>query len=135
MSRNDAPSGEYRLEFSYDAPRLTVRLIGNLAASLAASSAYWLRIGAEAKARGARQLLVLDELPSEVLAEADLPKLFEVIQHSGLRELQIAYVEGRADQMPQIEAVEMMGRERGYRVRVFSDAAEASLWLRYGEDA
>ncbi len=123
-----------QLEFAYAAPRLTVRLLGNVKASLAASSACWLDIADEARKRGASQLLVLDELPCDVLGDEDLPKLFEAIRGTGLLDLQIAYVEGRADQMPRIEAVEQMGRERGYRVRVFSDAPEAQLWLRYGED-
>lgn len=133
MSKPMPPRGGYRLEFSFEAPRLAVRLIGDAETSLALSSEYWLRIAQEARSRGASQLLVIDELPGEVLDEADLPKFFELVEESGLRDLRIAYVEGRADQMARIESVELMGRERGYRARVFSDAADASLWLRYGE--
>jgi hypothetical protein len=44
----------------------------------------------------------------------------------------MAYVEGRADQIPRIEYAELLARERGYTVRIFNNETDALVWLRHG---
>ncbi|WP_256645185.1 hypothetical protein [Thermomonas paludicola] len=124
----------YRLEFDFQPPLLTVRLLGAVAAeaNLAVTREYWLRIAERARECGAGQLLVLDELPGEVMGDADLARFFDEISGMGLERVQIAYVEGRLDQIPRIEYVEQLALERGYRARVFGNESDALLWLRYG---
>ena len=46
--------------------------------------------------------------------------------------LVMAYVEGRADQIPRIEYAELLARERGYTVRIFNNETDALVWLRHG---
>ena len=99
---------------------------------LAVSSAYWLRIAEELRATGASELLVIDGLQGEVMADADLERFFVLIEGSGLERARIAYVEARMDQMPRIEYAELMARERGYTIRMFSNETDAAVWLRHG---
>lgn len=122
----------YRLEFHFEAPRLTARIMVGRDTGLAVSSAYWLRIAEELRATGASELLVIDGLQGEVMSDADLERFFVLIEGSGLERARIAYVEARMDQMPRIEYAELMARERGYTIRMFSNETDAAVWLRHG---
>ena len=122
----------YRLELEYEAPRLCARVIGGTDTSLAVSSEYWLLIAAEVRASGARELLVLDAMQGEVMTPEDLEHFFEAISGRGLEQVRLAYVEGRADQIPRIEYAELMARERGYNIRMFNNENDAAVWLRHG---
>jgi hypothetical protein len=122
----------YRLEFQFEAPRLSARIAGGRDTGLAVSSAYWLRIAEEVRATGADELLVIDGLQGEVMCDADLERFFVLLQGSGLEHARIAYVEARMDQMPRIEYAELMARERGYTIRMFSNETDAVIWLRHG---
>lgn len=135
MGRSEALSGQgYRLELVFQGALLSVRLLGDaVQTTLARTHEYWARIAAKVDEYGAVQLLVLDELPGEVMSDADLLRFFDGIAGLGLDAVQIAYVEGRADQIARIEYVEQLALERGYRVRMFGNESEARLWLRYGE--
>ena len=125
---------EYRLEFEFEPPRLCARIVGGRDTGLAVSSAYWLRIAEELRAVDASELLVIDGLQGEVMTDADLERFFALIDGSGLERARIAYVEARMDQMPRIEYAELMARERGYTIRMFSNEADAAIWLRHGVD-
>jgi hypothetical protein len=130
-----APAGEgVHLGFEYQAPLLTVRLQGVVPpqATLEVTRTYWMQMAEEVAARRAGQLLVLDMLPGEVMDDEDLVRFFDNIAGLGLQAVQIAYVEGRADQVSRIEHAEQLALERGYRVRVFGNESDARLWLRYG---
>lgn len=124
----------YRLEFDFQPPLLAVRVQGTAVPAdvLALTRDYWTRIAQAVHQCGANQLLVLDELPVEVMGDADLLRFFDGVAGLGMQAVQIAYVEGRADQVARIEYVELLALERGYRVRMFGNEPEARLWLRYG---
>lgn len=122
----------YRLELDYEAPLLRASVSGGHDTGLAVSREYWLRILDHARACGASQLLVLDGMQGEVMGDEDLQRFFDAIEgrvHAGLR---MAYVEGRADQIPRIEHAELLARERGYTVRIFNNETDALVWLRHG---
>jgi hypothetical protein len=122
----------YRLELEYETPLLRARVIGGHDTSLAVSCEYWLRILRDVRARGASQLLVLDAMQGEVLGDDDLHRFFEAIEGKGLEGVRLAYVEGRADQIPRVERAELMARDLGYDVRIFNSESDASVWLRHG---
>ncbi|MFT4178515.1 MAG: hypothetical protein QM612_03505 [Thermomonas sp.] len=122
----------YRLEFEYEAPRLRVRIIGGEDTGHRVSVEYWLRIAEEVRARGAQQLLALDAMQGEAMGPEELQRFFDAISGHGLEQVRLAYVEGRLDQMSRIEYAELLARERGYDIRMFSNEAEAEVWLRYG---
>lgn len=124
----------YRLEFDYRPPLLTVNLRGDCETTLERTREYWLRISERANACGAEQLLVLDALPGEVMSDEDLVRFFDSVGTLGLEHIRVAYVEGRADQVPRVEYVELLALERGYRIRMFANEPDARLWLRYGGD-
>ena len=132
MSEARADGGAYRLEFDYEAPRLRVRVIGGMDTSLAVTSAYWLRIADEVRARGARELLVLDAMQGEVMVPEDIERFFTMIAGRGLEQVRMAYVEGRADQVARIEYAELVARERGFDARVFHNETDAAVWLSHG---
>ena len=122
----------YRLELEYEAPLLRARVIGGHDTSLAVTREYWFRILQEVRACGASQLLVLDGMQGEVLGDEDLRRFFDAIVGQGLEGVRLAYVEGRADQIPRVERAELMARELGYDVRIFNNPGDAVLWLRHG---
>ena len=134
MSLRDVAGAGYRLAFDFQPPLLVVHLSGEVEpdASLAVTSEYWTRIAQAVHASGAAQLLVLDRLPGEVIDDEALARFFDNVAGLGMEAVQIAYVEGRADQIPRIEYAEQLALERGYRVRVFGNESDARLWLRYG---
>ena len=123
----------YRLEFEYLAPQLRVRVVGGTDTGLAVSREYWLRILEEVRATGASQLLFLDAMQGEVMGDDDLARFFDAVEGKGLERVRLAYVEGRADQVPRIEYAELLARERGYDVRIFNNETDAAVWLRHGE--
>lgn len=124
----------YRLEFEFQPPLLTVHLRGMVSpeANLAVTTEYWRQIARTVREVGAGQLLVLDELPGEVMSDAELLRFFDSLAGLGLEAVQIAYVEARLDQVARIEYAQLLAQERGYRVRAFANEPEARLWLRYG---
>ena len=122
----------YRLQLEYEAPLLRARVIGGHDTGLAVSREYWLRILQEVRACGASQLLVVDAMQGEVLGDDDLRRFFDALVGQGLEGVRLAYVEGRADQIPRVEHAELMARELGYDVRVFNNHDDAVVWLRHG---
>ena len=125
----------YRLLFEFQPPLLIVRLQGQVGPeeNLAVTTEYWRKIARAVTEAGAAQLLVLDEMPGEVMTDAELERFFDSLAGLGLENVQIAYVEARVDQIPRIEYAQVLAQERGYRVRTFGNEAEAILWLRYGQ--
>lgn len=122
----------YRLELEYEAPLLRARVTGGHDTGLSVSCAYWLQILQAVRDRGATQVLVLDGMQGEVMGDDDLRRFFDAIAGKGLDQVRLAYVEGRADQIPRIEYAELMARERGYDVRIFNNQNDAVVWLRHG---
>ncbi|MFN7182943.1 MAG: hypothetical protein ACK4MZ_01965 [Thermomonas haemolytica] len=124
----------YRLEFEFQPPLLVVHLRGAVDpdANLTLTTEYWRQIAGAVREVGATQLLVLDELPGEVMSDDELFRFFENLAGMGLETVQIAYVEARLDQVARIEHAQLLAQERGYRARAFANEPEARLWLRYG---
>ena len=123
----------YCIELEYEAPLLRARVTGGHDTSLPVSREYWLRILEEVRICGASQLLVLDGMQGEVMDNEDLRRFFDAIEGKGLEQVRLAYVEGRADQIPRAEYAELMARERGYDARSFNNESDAVVWLRHGE--
>jgi hypothetical protein len=132
MNRQVVEAVGYRLELDYEAPLLRARVVGGHDTGLAVSSGYWLRILEEVRLHGASELLVLDGMQGEVMGDDDLRRFFDAIAGKGLEGVRLAYVEGRADQIPRMEYAELMARERGYDVRIFNNETDARVWLRHG---
>lgn len=134
MSIWSASGPGYRLDFESQPPLLVVRLRGAVdpEANLALTTAYWRQIAQAVREVAAEQLLVLDELPGEVMGDEELLRFLDNLAGLGLEEVSIAYVEARLDQMARIEHAQLLAQERGYRIRAFANEPEARLWLRYG---
>ena len=126
------PIAGYALESRFEPPLLQVTVTGGEETGLPVSLAYWLRIGALVRQTGASQLLVLDRMQGEVMTNEQLARFFDQIEGIGLERARIAYVEGRIDQIPRIEYVELLALERGYNIRMFANETDARVWLRHG---
>lgn len=122
----------YTLVLESSPPLLRVTVSGGEDTSFPVTADYWLRIAAEVRATGARQLLFIDDMQGEVMTDADLQRFFDSIHGTGLEQARIAYVESRMDQIQRIEIVEQMALERGYHVRIFTHEPDALVWLRHG---
>jgi hypothetical protein len=127
MNHEEVHGSGYRLVLDYQPPLLCVQVFGNEDSSLPVTSEYWITIIQRLRALGASQLLVLDAKESDVMSSEDLERFFVAIEGLGLE-----HVEGRVDQMPRIQEAEIMAMERGYKVRMFGNEADARIWLRYG---
>lgn len=132
MSHEEVHGSGYQLVLDYQPPLLCVQVFGNEDSSLPVTSEYWITIIRRLRALGASQLLVLDAKESDVMSSEDLERFFAAIAGLGLEQAKIAYVEGRVDQMPRIQEAEIMAMERGYKIRMFGNEADARIWLRYG---
>ncbi len=93
----------------------------------------FLRIGAEAKRTGLRQVLVLDHTQGVVPPETQLRRMFDAVEGRGLAQVRLAYVDARGTAISRMELGEILGRERGYDCRVFDNESRARIWLHYGE--
>jgi hypothetical protein len=102
---------------------------GNLLVTLA----YWQQLAGEVARRGTTHLLVVDDMDGEPPPPDDLLRFITSMQGGPLQHVRIAYVEAHVEQMPKIEAAELVAREHGFEVKTFSDEAPARVWLRYGE--
>jgi hypothetical protein len=100
--------------------------------TLAVSTAYWARLGAECQRRGARALLVLEDLPPWPDAG---PEIFEAVTDAmaaaGFRDIRCAFV----DLHEEVEANEygmIVGADKGLTIMMFSNESYAERWLRFG---
>lgn len=78
-------------------------------------------------------LLLIDTTVGEALSAQQWKAIVDAMAGKGLEEVRIAHVKPRG--LQQIEYCELYAREAGLIARVFTDANEAELWLRYGEVA
>ena len=103
------------------------------ARGLETSVGLWLAIAEEARRLNLETMLVVGEMRGEPMSTADLQAFFPRIAGHGLERIRIAYVEARSLKFPPIEKGEILGRESGFNVRVFTHEANALMWLRHGE--
>jgi hypothetical protein len=94
--------------------------------------AYWTAIAAECGRRGVRRVLVVDALAGEPATPAELELRIRSLQGIGLEEVHVAFVEPVDAHLAQMEHAEILAREQGFRIRVFSSITAAELWLRHG---
>jgi hypothetical protein len=88
---------------------------------------------AELRKARSRKLLVLDRTRGVVPPEAEMRRLLAALEGSGIETVRVAYVDVRGTAVGRIEVAEILGRERGYDVRVFDNAQRARIWLDYGQ--
>lgn len=100
--------------------------------TLAVSTAYWTRIGAECRRRGASAVLVVEDLPPWPDAG---PGVFDAVTDAmaaaGFRDIRCAFV----DLHEEVEANEfgmMIGADKGLTSMIFSNESYAERWLRFG---
>ncbi len=123
----------FQVEFRRDGNRLRA-LVTGVSGTLARAHEYWLAIAQEAGRVGVSMLLVVDRTTGDKLRPEELEQFIHDLDGLGLDSLRIAYVGTEASRAAQHEATEILAREQGFVVRVFGIEAEASLWLRHGEN-
>lgn len=95
------------------------------------SLAYWSRIADQVRKRRATKLMVVENLGDHE-DQRDLPAVIDALIAMGLDRIQIAFVVGRVELLPQMEHGEILALERGANGRVFGNVAVAERWLRHG---
>jgi hypothetical protein len=123
----------YRLSFQFQPDYLQVRLSEGAAPNVETMRSYWALIAERVHQLQATQLLVLDDMPGEVLSDAGMELFFQGIEALGLKDTRIAYVKQRVDMAMRMEEVEQQALELGYYVRMTANESDARLWLSYGE--
>ncbi len=118
----------FEIVFSAHPAGLRARVQGE--GSLENTLAYWLAIVAELATRPAPALLLIDETHGDPLPERDWQQLVEAMKGKGLDRLRIAHVKPLG--LQSVEYCELFALEAGMHARVFSDEAEAVMWLRHG---
>ena len=68
----------------------------------------------------------------EPLAVEQMQHLVDTMTWEGFEQMRVAYVATPGRHMSRVEVAEILARERGLNVRVFSNETDATLWLRYG---
>jgi hypothetical protein len=96
--------------------------------------AMFTRIGAELRRTHCTRLLVLDHTHGVVPPEDEMKRLMTAVEGRGLSAVRIAYVDTRGTAVSRMEVGEILGREHGYKCRVFDNERRARIWLNYGED-
>ena len=95
--------------------------------------AYWQAIAAALHATHFKGLLLIDETSGEPLSPLQWKALVLAMEGTGLEQLRIAHVKPHG--LERIEYCELYAREAGIEAHVFTNEAEADIWLRYGERA
>lgn len=124
----------YRLTFTLHPDYLEVRLSDGGVPKVAVMQEYWGHIADKLRMLNFSRLLVLDNMPGEVLSDDDLKHFLQGIAPLGLQSTRIAYVKVRLDQVVNMEVAEQFALDLGYRFRTFANESDARLWLSYGED-
>lgn len=100
--------------------------------TLAVSIAYWSAIGKVCQQRGARSILVIENLPP---FDDPRPEVFEAVTdamaNAGLRGVRVAFVDAR-EEVQANEYGMLIGAEKGLSIMMFSNESYAERWLRFG---
>jgi hypothetical protein len=121
----------FQIDYHASAGALSARITG-AKGSIDITLGYWQAIGAEVIRLHPRTLLVIDEMQGEPLPVEQMQHLVDAMTWEGFEQMRVAYVATPGRQMSRVEVAEILARERGFNVRVFSNETDASLWLRYG---
>lgn len=121
---------DIRLVFE-DRPGFLLASVTGPRDSRAISLAYWSAIATEATLRGARKLMVVENLGDHEDGR-DLPALVDALIAMGLDRYQVAFVVSRVELLAAMEHGAILAMERGANGRVFASTATAEHWLRHG---
>ena len=97
----------------------------------AISLGYWSEVARACQERGAKQVLVVENL-QQTGQEVDLERLIDAIVALGFRDVRVAFVDLIDSHLKAMEHGEILARERGIVGRVFAREDDAERWLRYG---
>lgn len=118
----------FKIVFSTHPFGLKARVRGE--ATFESTVAYWQAIVAELDKRPSAGLLLIDEMTGAPLSEEHWRQLVEMMKGGPLERLRIAHVKPMG--LERIEYCEIFALEAGMHARVFTDEAEAVMWLRHG---
>jgi hypothetical protein len=129
----DPAAPGFELQLATESSGLVATVTGRIE-TVDALIAMFLRISAEVRRTGVRQVLVIDHTFGVVPPEQQLRKLFAAMEGQGFGDVRVAYVDARGTAISRMEVGEIIGREHGYQCRVFDNESRARIWLHYGED-
>lgn len=118
----------FQIVFSTHPFGLKARVRGE--ATFESTVAYWHAIVAELDKRPSAGLLLIDGMAGVPLSEEHWRQLVEMMKGGPLERLRIAHVKPMG--LERIEYCEIFALEAGMNARVFTDEAEAVMWLRHG---
>ena len=126
-----APDPPFRIEYQRDGGLLRAHVTG-VNGTLETTLDYWMALAGEVRRLAPTALLVVDDMEGEPPPPEQLELFVHAMVGMGFEGIRVAYVEGHANQIAQVEVGEILARERGFDVRVFGDERAARLWLRHG---
>ena len=126
-----APYPPFRIEYQRDGGLLRAHVTG-VNGTLETTLDYWMALAGEVRRLAPAALLVVDDMEGEPPPPEQLEVFVHAMVGMGFEGIRVAYVEGHASQIAQVEVGEILARERGFDVRVFGDERAARLWLHHG---
>ena len=126
-----APDPPFRIEYQRDGGLLRAHVTG-VNGTLETTLDYWMALAGEVRRVAPAALLVVDDMEGEPPPPEQLELFVHAMVGMGFEGIRVAYVEGHASQIAQVEVGEILARECGFDVRVFGDERGARLWLRHG---
>ena len=126
-----APDPPFRIEYQRDGGLLRAHVTG-VNGTLETTLDYWMALAGEVRRMAPAALLVVDDMEGEPPPPEQLEVFVHAMVGMGFEGIRVAYVEGHASQIAQVEVGEILARECGFDVRVFGDERGARLWLRHG---
>ena len=130
--RFDPANTGFELVLDLESSGLVANVSGRID-GIEALIALFMRIAAELRRTGLRQVLVIDHSFGVVPPEDQLKQLVDSVGGQGFADVRVAYVDARGTAISRMEVGEIIGREQGYECRVFDNESRARIWLHYGE--
>ena len=130
--RFDPANSGFELKLDLESSGLVANVTGRID-GIEALIAMFMRIAAELRRTGLRQVLVIDHTFGVVPPEDQLKRLIDSVGGQGFTDARVAYVDVRGTAIIRMEMGEIIGREQGYECRVFDNESRARIWLSYGE--
>lgn len=131
-ARFDPANPGFELVLEIESSGLVAKVTGRIE-NIEALIAMFMRLAAELRRTGLRQLLVIDHTFGVVPPEDQLQQLVGSVGGQGFADVRVAYVDARGTAISRMEVGEIIGREHGYECRVFDNESRARIWLHYGE--
>jgi len=128
----DPANPGFELRLDLESSGLVANVTGRID-GIEALIAMFMRIAAELRRTGLRQVLVIDHSFGVVPPEDQLKQLVDSVGGQGFADVRVAYVDARGTAISRMEVGEIIGREHGYECRVFDNESRARIWLHYGE--